>query len=241
MTATDITDLDALLDALEARAVERAAATPLLNAAGVPVALAAATGRLVVNPGDTIASLWGNTTYDQTIQVYTSTADRDAQWPTPHDGALAYTTDTGNVWLRRVGVWVAVTPIMGSAPAAAVTLSGLTPIPLGTPTFDTFGGFGAAGYTVRLAGYYWASMRVTVAGVPASNGPAFRIQRNTVDLITGNIFNGSSIASTLTCACSDIVLLQVNDVIRMAIGNTGGTVTAGPAAGALTLQRIGGI
>jgi hypothetical protein len=70
----------------------------------------AATGRLTVNPGDNIASTWGNTTYDQTMEVFDTAAQRDAQWPTPHDGALAYTLDTQTAWLRRSGAWALILP-----------------------------------------------------------------------------------------------------------------------------------
>ena len=105
MAATDL-DLDALLDALQARARQRAEAVELRNAAGDVVTPRASTGRLTVNPGDVIASVWGNTTYDQTIQAFDTPAARDAQWPTPKDGAAAYTADTGALWVRRAGAWV---------------------------------------------------------------------------------------------------------------------------------------
>lgn len=65
----------------------------------------AATGRLTVAPGDTVASVWGNTTFDQTMECFATAGDRDTQWPTPHDGALAYTLDTQTAWLRQTGVW----------------------------------------------------------------------------------------------------------------------------------------
>jgi hypothetical protein len=65
----------------------------------------AATGRLVVSSGDEIVTAWGNTTFDQTMEVFASAADRDTQWPTPHDGAVAYTLDTQTPWLRRSGAW----------------------------------------------------------------------------------------------------------------------------------------
>ena len=106
MTATDL-DLDALLDALQARALERANAVELVNVAGQPVGpdLRASTGRLQVNPGDIIASVWGNTTYDQTVEVFDTAAARDSQWPTPKDGAVSYTVDTGTLWVRRAGAW----------------------------------------------------------------------------------------------------------------------------------------
>jgi hypothetical protein len=75
------------------------------------VAPRAATGRLTVNPGDTVLSTWGNTTYDQTMEVFDSAAQRDSQWPTPHDGALAYTLDTQTAWVRRSGAWVQLYPV----------------------------------------------------------------------------------------------------------------------------------
>ena len=241
MTATDL-DLDALLDALLERAVARAEARPLINVAGQEVgAPGVQAGRLQVNPGDTIQSAWGNATYDQSVQQYATVADRTAQWPTPADGALSYTVDQALLWLRRQGAWTALSPVAASAPAGAVTISGLTPIPLGSPTYDTLAGFSTAAYTVRMAGFYLAMMRLTIASVPASNGPAMRIQRNTVDLLTLNLFNGASVASTLTGSAAEVVQLAVGDSIRMACGNTGGTVTAGPATSALTLIRIGGI
>jgi hypothetical protein len=82
----------------------------------------ASTGRLTVNPGDTIASVWGNTTFDQTAQVYDNAAARDAQWPTPHDGALCYTVDAQVMWLRKAGAWVALVPV---PPAQAAGNAGL--------------------------------------------------------------------------------------------------------------------
>jgi hypothetical protein len=85
----------------------------------------AATGRLTVNPGDSIASTWGNTTYDQTMEVFDTAAQRDAQWPTPHDGALAYTLDTQQAWIRRAGAWLSLSgtpaPLASGAALATVT------------------------------------------------------------------------------------------------------------------------
>lgn len=128
MTATDL-DLDALLDALAARAAARA--TPVRNVAGAEVTPLGSNGRLVVHPGDTIASVWGNTTYDQTVQQYASVADRNTQWPTPADGSVSYTTDTGTLWVRRSGAWKAlplgwVAQIVG--PAALVNVAQNTTI-----------------------------------------------------------------------------------------------------------------
>jgi hypothetical protein len=77
----------------------------------------ATTGRITVKAGDVVASTWGNTTFDQTVECFDSTSGRDTQWPTPHDGATCYTVDTGTLWLRQAGVWVlaAAAPIRARA------------------------------------------------------------------------------------------------------------------------------
>jgi hypothetical protein len=104
MTAAIDRLTDAEVDAIIARMQARLAAQaePLRNMAGElleAVALAGTpTGRIQVSPGQTIASTWGNTDWDQTVQCFASNADRDNQYPAPHDGALAYTADTATVW-----------------------------------------------------------------------------------------------------------------------------------------------
>jgi hypothetical protein len=53
----------------------------------------ATAGRIVVAPGQTIGSAWGNTVFDQSIMVFANAADRDNQYPAPHDGSVCYLTD----------------------------------------------------------------------------------------------------------------------------------------------------
>lgn len=61
--------------------------------------------RLVVAPGGTITSAWGNQAMDQGTIIFTGTAQRDADWPAPPAGANCYVTGVG--WQRRVGgAWV---------------------------------------------------------------------------------------------------------------------------------------
>ena len=108
MTVADV-DLDALLDALQARAAVRAAAQPLTNVNGEDVAGLAAAGLVTVNPGDLITSNWGNATYRQTMVVFATVADRNAQWTNAADGAICYTLDTGTAWIRRIAQWVPLT------------------------------------------------------------------------------------------------------------------------------------
>ena len=64
---------------------------------------AAPNGRLIVAPGQTIASAWGNTTYDQTVQTYANAADRTNQWPAPNEGAVSWLMDSHSPWIYRGG------------------------------------------------------------------------------------------------------------------------------------------
>jgi hypothetical protein len=63
-----------------------------------------------VYPDTDILDAWGNEIRDRTAQNFASATERDAQWPAPPNGALAYTVDFGILWLRRAGVWVQVYP-----------------------------------------------------------------------------------------------------------------------------------
>jgi hypothetical protein len=106
----------------------------------------ATTGRLTVNPGDSIASVWGNTTYDQTMEVFDTPAQRDAQWPTPHDGALAYTVDLQLAWIRRAGAWVQFFPPPTANPRGV--LAQATSVANTTGTTTTVDWFIAPAFTV---------------------------------------------------------------------------------------------
>ena len=117
MTATDV-DLTQLadqlaenpdfMDQLMLALRSRPRNQPMFNMAGQRIdALAAApTGRVQVSPGQTISSAsWGNPVWDQSINCFATTADRDTQWPTPHEGSECYTVDTGSPWVYRSGAW----------------------------------------------------------------------------------------------------------------------------------------
>lgn len=89
-------------------ALRSRAERPLFNMAGQRAGInpLATTGRVQVSPGQTISSAsFGNPVWDQSINCFNSAADRDAQWPTPHDGSVCYTVDTQTLWVRRSGVW----------------------------------------------------------------------------------------------------------------------------------------
>jgi hypothetical protein len=63
-----------------------------------PLAAGAPVGHLVVAPGQTVASNWGNALWDQSVNAFASAADRDNQWPAPPAAAMAYTQDTRTLW-----------------------------------------------------------------------------------------------------------------------------------------------
>jgi hypothetical protein len=132
-TAADV-DLDALLDRLLARAAEREP-PPLVNAAGEEVNPLAPAGRVTVHPNDLIASSWGNLVYGQSVNAFASTADRDAQWPAPADGAACYTVAELTFWCRASGVWQRLGPTV--KPASVYMGKAAAGYPVSTQTLFT--------------------------------------------------------------------------------------------------------
>ena len=64
-----------------------------------------AKGHVVVGPGQTIASDWGNTVWNQSVQTFASAADRTNQWPNPTEGSLSWLDDVDALQIYRAGVW----------------------------------------------------------------------------------------------------------------------------------------
>ena len=110
-----------------------------------PLVIPNPAGHQVVAPGQTVASDWGNHVWDQSTNIFASTADRDAQWATPPDGARAYTRDIGMAWIRQGGVWVRdMVPARGNSIVPDGTVVTVIPIIYaGTTvvTTDTNGGW----------------------------------------------------------------------------------------------------
>lgn len=64
-------------------------------------------GRVQVAPGQVIQStVWGNPLWDQSVQEFASVADRNTQYPAPHNGSVCWTAAEGQWWGYRSGVWV---------------------------------------------------------------------------------------------------------------------------------------
>jgi hypothetical protein len=183
-----------------------------------------ATGRLVVNPGDEIQSVWGNTTYDQTMQVYASVTDRDSQWTAPHDGALAYTIDTQSAWLRRAGAWVLIVPPRYASIVSRTTAMN-TSATAGTWTmvvcnsvvadpgnlYSTTNGV----YTCPVSGFYQINAHVGFAG--GSSGQYFNVGVYRNGAVAGQTIGHSSSATViypnisllLSCLAGDTLALWV--------------------------------
>jgi hypothetical protein len=84
-----------------------------------------ATGRKTVAPGQVIASDWGNLTWDQTVQQFASTADRNTQFPAPKAGAHSWTDAEKTEWLFDGTAWIPVrAPWASYTPAWGVESGG---------------------------------------------------------------------------------------------------------------------
>jgi hypothetical protein len=175
----------------------------------------AATGRLTVHPGDTVASTWGNTTFDQTMEVFDTVAARDSQWTTPHDGALAYTLDTQTAWVRRSGAWGA----LSARAFARGTRTAVWAIPT-TATLIPFDGFddptnmwvAGQGFKVPVAGIYLLSGQLFGVATAAAQSVLIKAYKNGAMVATGagNATAGgysttSNITVTVRCAANDIL------------------------------------
>jgi hypothetical protein len=73
--------------------------------------MAPTTGRKQIAPGQIIASAgWGNPLWDQSVQCFNSAADRAAQYPTPHAGAITWLEDRGRLEKWIGGRWEQLPP-----------------------------------------------------------------------------------------------------------------------------------
>lgn len=102
-----------------------------------------AEGRRQVGPGQTIAADWGNAVWDQSVQTFTSAADRDNQFPNPQRGAVTYLEDLDRVEIRGATSWM------------AIAQSNLTSIRVGQAVAST-----------NAAGGYYVPFGVTYRTIP---------------------------------------------------------------------------
>lgn len=135
--ADTLEQLQSHLSTLKNRAGQRIRMTR--DSTGTPVATAGLpVGRVVVAPGLAVeASEWGNTTYDQTVEVFKNAPDRTNLWPTPLEGARSWLLDTHTLWVYTNGAWLS--PAYGyvgslTGPATAINApSGQSTVLLALP------------------------------------------------------------------------------------------------------------
>jgi len=154
----------------------------------------------------------------------------------------SFTAPDGEVWVAKNGVnsgnWFKARDVINArALLGSVSPSGITALPITLPaTFDVYGGFAStAGYTCPIAGRYQVNVIMTVNAVPSSNNPVYRIQRNSGDVASGNYYQQGGTAQNYTFAINDILVCAAGDVLRAAVGNTGGT----GSSGALSVAYLG--
>ena len=103
---------------------------PLRHDPGAGVRAAGPVGRVTVAPGQVVdPDVWGNVTYDQTVEVFVNAQDRSRQWPTPLEGARSWLDDQHSLWVFKGGAWRSpplgwVASALGPATAVDVTGSG---------------------------------------------------------------------------------------------------------------------
>jgi hypothetical protein len=182
-------------------------------------------GRLTVAPNEEIASAWGNTVFDQSINQFASTADRDAQWPAPPDGALCYTAAETTLWLRRAGVWqtmivtIPAPPRYGMrTPAAAVTSPSTAntaqKVPLAASVYDQAAALAGGTYTCPVAGRYLARGSVS-ASIAAALIISARVNRNgAVDTI-GQAQNGTGANAATMAQAVALIMCAAGDTLEL--------------------------
>ena len=235
MTDTTDVDLDALLD----RILERAAAWagPVVNVTGEDISTLAVAGRVVVAAGDIVASAWGNQVWDQSVNAFTSAADRDAQWASP--------PGRRGLFHRRRGLPMA-------APAGPVATGRRLRSGPGTDRHRLFVGVDAAGTTWiakggvaggtwrRAAEYLWCSYTRAQAWTVAAGDHALGYDRKNVDDYA--LYNGSTgimpiplagtwhwiqtIGAAAVAAGNSIAAMPTRDFGRTRIGHSESMATA---------------
>ena len=218
--------LDELLDALAARARTRAVETPVpvLNAAGETLGPSLlASGRVTVDPGDTIASPWGNAVWDQSVQVFNSGTDLTAQWPSPHDGSMVFLLDSATYWTYRAGLWRqtlnshalrAQRSTAFTFPATAGQL--VNPFIFNNVIYDGEGNYNPSNgfYTCRVMGLYSVNASISVSMTAGGQSMNLQIMRNGSVIRLTNLIAGMASATIL--GVSDINAYSAGDTISVA-------------------------
>jgi hypothetical protein len=225
LLAADPTFLDQLADRLKARPDR------YFNMQGEAIAALAVIGRVQVSPGQTISSAsWGNPVWDQSINCFNSTADRDTQWLTPHEGAECFTVDTGSPWVYRAGAWHGrpkgyVASVIGPAANTDCTPE-ITVMSVAFPV--------VIGRRYRITGFINGG-QVTAAGSPRARLTAPTGGPLTFDLTSGN-GTWVSFAATSVAAGVSVVESAAHTATATATGTATVNLTGSAGTGALRVN-----
>ena len=235
-------ELDTLAQRLELRRRAPAPPGPLVNVRGeVITPFAAATGRIQVAPGQTIASTWGNTAWDQTQNVFASAADRDAQWPAPLDGARCFLLDTLTPWIRRGGAWhgsPAGFVVSATGPATQTDCGSAGATAVTTPGFAV-----TAGRRYRATCFVNGSQVTATGGVTSTN---LSVVSGPITVDAGNAwisYNSSVPTGTVIIAGPSYTLTATgtgNAVLKVTGSASSGALRFGANSAALSIEDIGG-
>ena len=194
-------------------------------------------GRLSVAAGQTISSAWGNTTFDQSMQVFASAADRANQWPAPNEGAQSYLMDSHTPWIYRSGAWHGI-PVgylgatLGPASQTDVSAAATTVVSVGPVAL-------VVGRRYRVSAQSLASQQTAVGtctismastGGSLPGGSTIRLA-TVVSAGGGQAVTGSAVWTFTASLASDTFIVQ---------GNTSaGVLRFGASATQLTVEDIG--
>jgi hypothetical protein len=149
------------------------------------------------------------------MEVFDTAAQRDAQWATPHDGALAYTLDTQLAWLRQSGAWKVLASatryvVRGYRNAAFSAVAGQQTIAIDGTSFDPQSMISGGQIAIPAAGYYQVGAAAAMTAGAAGDRMQSLIYQNGAVVSSGGISQaavgagvGSAVADVIHCASGD--------------------------------------
>lgn len=126
---------------------------------------------------------------DQTVNTFSSTANRDANIVTPVEGMFCYTSDTDNYWYYNGSSWV----IVLHAGAWTSYTPSLTNVTIGNGT--VYGAYARSGKTIHFQASVTFGTTTSVSGVPTLSLPVTASGSNLTNVGFVGAFGDSSAAA----------------------------------------------
>lgn len=161
-----------------------------------------ATGRKTVAPGQIVASDWGNTVWDQSVQTFASAADRATQYPAPHAGAVSWIEDAKRLDTFQNGAWQYLGPNQSGGSFGAVLWGTVDPNKPVSQVGGVWGGqlTSSSGVTMQIvSGRPWvALLDVQVTPVFLYNDPN---HKNLIPMLNAEQCFGNATGGQITITC----------------------------------------